>query len=44
MCPIPRCSFFTVQFKTVDKKETIRTVSYAGIYSSSDKVGTVCLV
>jgi hypothetical protein len=27
--------------KIVDKKEIIRTVSYTGIYCSSDKVGTV---
>jgi hypothetical protein len=30
--------------KTVDKKETLRTVSDSGIYCSSDKVGTVYLV
>jgi predicted transport protein len=30
--------------KTVDKKEILRTVSNTGIYCSSDKVGTVCLV
>jgi hypothetical protein len=30
--------------KIVDKKEILRTVSNAGIYCSSDKVGTVYLV
>jgi hypothetical protein len=29
--------------KIVDKKEILRTVSNAGIYCSSDKVGTVYL-
>jgi hypothetical protein len=30
--------------KIVDKEEILRTISNTGIYCSSDKVGTVCLV
>jgi hypothetical protein len=48
MCPIPNgfrdrdISLYSSQ--TVDKKETLRTVSNTGIYCSSDKVGTVYLI
>jgi hypothetical protein len=48
MCPIPNgfqdkaISLYTS--KTVDKEETLRTVSNTGIYCSSAKVGTIYLV
>jgi hypothetical protein len=48
MCPIPNgfrdrvISLYSS--KIVDKKEILRTVSNAGIYCSSDKVGTVYLI
>jgi hypothetical protein len=48
MYPIPngfRDTVITLYIcKVVDKKEILRTVSNAGIYCSSDKVGTVYLV
>jgi hypothetical protein len=48
MCPIPNgfrgTAISLYSSKIVDKKETLRTVFNAGIYCSSDKVGTVYLV
>jgi hypothetical protein len=48
ICPIPNGFRDTVtslySSKTVDKKETLGTVSNTGIYCSSDKVGTVSVV
>jgi hypothetical protein len=48
MCPIPNGfrdrTISLCSSKTVGKKEILRTVSNAGIYCSSDKVGTVYLV
>jgi hypothetical protein len=48
MCAIPNgfqdTAISLYSSETVDKKEILRTVSNAGIYSSSDKVGTVYLV
>jgi hypothetical protein len=48
MCPIPNGfrdrAISLYSSKTVDKKEILRTASNAGIYCSSDKVGTVYLV
>jgi hypothetical protein len=48
MCPIPNGfrdrAISLYRSKIVDKKEILRTVSNAGIYFSSDKVGTVYLV
>jgi hypothetical protein len=48
MCPVPNGfrdrAISMYNFKIVDKKETLRTVSNTGIYCSSDKVGTVYLV
>jgi hypothetical protein len=45
MCPIPNgvrdrvISLYS--FKSVDKKERLRTVSNTGLYCSNEKVGTV---
>jgi hypothetical protein len=48
MCPIPNSFRERVislySSKIVDKEQVLRTVSNAGIYYSSDKVGTVYLV
>jgi hypothetical protein len=48
MCPIPNGfrdrALSLYSSKIVDKKEVLRTVSNAGIYCSSDKVGRVYLV
>jgi hypothetical protein len=48
MCPIPNGfrdrAISLYSSKIVDKKEILRTVSNAGIYCSSDKVGTIYLV
>jgi hypothetical protein len=48
MCPIPNGfrdrDILLYNSKIVDKKEILRTVSSTGIYCSSDKVDTVCLV
>jgi hypothetical protein len=48
MCPIPKIfrdkDISLCTFKIVDKKEILHTVSTAGIYCSSDKVGTIYLV
>jgi hypothetical protein len=48
MYPIPSGSQVTAislyTSKIVEKKEVLRTVSNAGIYCSSDKVGTIYLV
>jgi hypothetical protein len=48
MCPIPNGfpdkAISLYSSKIVDKKEIWRTVSNAGIYCSSDNVGTVYLV
>jgi hypothetical protein len=48
MCPIPNGfrdrAISLYSFIIVDKKGLLRTVSNTGIYCSSDKVGTVCLV
>jgi hypothetical protein len=48
MCPIPNGfrirAISLYSSKIVDKKEILRTVCNAGIYCSSDKVGTVYLV
>jgi hypothetical protein len=48
LCPIPNgfrdTAVSPYSSKIVDKKEILRTVSNAGIYCSSDKVGTVYLV
>jgi hypothetical protein len=48
VCPIPNGfrdrTISLYSYKTVDKKEILRTVSNTGIYCSSDKVGTVYLV
>jgi hypothetical protein len=48
VCPIPNGfrdrAISHYNFKIVDKKEILRTVSHSGIYCSSDKVGTVYLV
>jgi hypothetical protein len=48
MCPIPNSfrgtAILLYSSKTVDKKETLRTVSNTGIYFSSGKFGTVYLV
>jgi hypothetical protein len=48
MCPIPNGfrggTILLYSSKIIDKKEILRTVSNAGIYCSSDKVGTVYLV
>jgi hypothetical protein len=48
VCPIPNgfrgCVISLYISKIVDKKNILRTVSNTGIYSSSDKIGRVCLV
>jgi hypothetical protein len=48
MCPIPNNfrdgDISLYSSKIVDKKDILRTVSNTGIYCSSDKVGTVCVV
>jgi hypothetical protein len=48
MCPIPNGfrdrAISLYSSKTVDKKDILRTVSNAYIYSSSDEVDTVHLV
>jgi hypothetical protein len=48
MCPILNSfrdrAISLYSSKIVDKKEILHTVSNAGIYCSSDKVGTVYLV
>jgi hypothetical protein len=45
MCPVPNRSRDTAislySYKIVDKKEILRTVSNAGIYCPSNKVGSV---
>jgi hypothetical protein len=47
MCPIPNGfrhrAISLYSSKAVDKKEILLTVSNAGIYCSSDEVGTVYL-
>jgi hypothetical protein len=48
MCPIPNgfrnTAISLYSYKIVDKKKILCTVSNTGIYSSSDKVGTVYLI
>jgi hypothetical protein len=48
MCPIPNGfrdkAISLYSFKIVDKKAILRTTSNSGIYRSSEKVGTVCLL
>jgi hypothetical protein len=48
MCPIPNGfpyrNISLYSFKIVDNKKILRTVSNAGIYYSSGKVGTVYLM
>jgi hypothetical protein len=48
MCPIPNGfrdrAISLYSSKVVDKTKILRTVSDTGIYYSSDKVGTVCVV
>jgi hypothetical protein len=48
MCPIPNGfrgrAILLYSSKIFDKEEILRTVSNTGIYCSSDKVGSVCLV
>ena len=48
MCPIPNGfrdgAISLYSCKIVDKKNILRTVSNTGIYCSSDKIGTRCVV
>jgi hypothetical protein len=48
MCPIPNSfldeAISLYSCKIVDKKNIVRPVSNTGIYFSSDKIGTGCLV